>query len=153
MIEDLARALHVSNKTFYTLLFGTLIISSLLLGFALNRVLHYWAKRLHNGWGQLFFSLLESLPMPLLLIASLYLGLESLPLPPRFEHVGSKLILALVILVMMYFPAKVIVLALRRAGQQRSQHVAGNPARRVCGPYALRRCWGPSSSSKTWALL
>jgi small-conductance mechanosensitive channel len=118
MIEHLARALHVSNLTFYTLLFGTLIISSSLVGFALNRVLHYWAKRLRNGWGQLFFSLLESLPMPLLLIVSLYLGLESLPLPPRFEHFGSKLILALVILVIMYFPAKVIVLALRRWGQK-----------------------------------
>jgi small-conductance mechanosensitive channel len=34
------------------------------------------------------------------------------------EHNGSKLIFALVILVMMYFPARVIVLALRRAGQQ-----------------------------------
>jgi len=117
MIENLARALHVSNVTFYTLLFGTLIISSLLIGFGLNRVLHYWTKRLHEGWGQLLFSLLESLPLPLLLIASLYLGLESLPLPPRFEHVGSKLLLALVILVMAYFPAKVIVVALRRAGQ------------------------------------
>ena len=118
MIEDLARALHVSNKIFYTLLFGTLIISSLLLGFGLNRVLHYWAKRLRDGWGQIFFSLLESLPIPLLLIAGLYLGLESLPLSPRFEHFGSKLILALVILVMMYFPANGIVLALRRMGQQ-----------------------------------
>ena len=112
MIENLARALHLSNITFYSLLFGTLIISSLLLGFALSRVLHYWAKRLQNGWGQLFFSLLEMLPLPLLLIASLYLGLESLPLPARFEHIASKLIMALVILVTMYFPAKVIVLAL-----------------------------------------
>jgi len=118
MIEYLARALPMSNITFYSLLFGTLIIASLLLGFALNRALHYWAKRLRNEWGQLFFSLLESLPMPLLLIASLYLGLESLPLPRRFEHVGSKVILALVILVIMYFPAKVIVLALRRMGQK-----------------------------------
>ena len=81
MIEELARVLHVSNATFYSLLFGTLIISSLLLGFALNRVLHYWAKRLRNVWGQHFFFLLESLPIPSLLISSLYLGLESLPLP------------------------------------------------------------------------
>jgi len=117
MIENLARALHVSDVTFYTLLFGTLIAGSLLIGFGLNRVLHYWTKRLHGGWSLLFSSLLESLPLPLLLIASLYLGLESLPLPPRFEHVGSKLLLALVILVMTYFPAKVIVIALRRAGQ------------------------------------
>jgi small-conductance mechanosensitive channel len=118
MIEELARALHLSYGIFYALLFGTLIISSLLLGFALNRVLHYWTKRLHDGLGQHFFSLLEALPIPLLLISGLYLGLESLPLPPRFEHLGSKVILALVILVMIYFPAKVIVLALRRAGQQ-----------------------------------
>src|SRR5271157_113391 len=118
MIEHLARALHMNNTIFYLLSFGTLIISSLLLGFALNRLLHYWEKRVGDGWGQIFFSLLESLPMPLLLIASLYLGLESLPLSPRFEHFGSKLVLALVILVMMYFPAKVIVLALRRVGQK-----------------------------------
>jgi small-conductance mechanosensitive channel len=56
--------------------------------------------------------------MPLLLIASLYLGLESLPLPPRLEHIGSKLILALVVLVMTFFPANVIVLALQRWGQR-----------------------------------
>jgi small-conductance mechanosensitive channel len=118
MIENLARALHVSNKIFYFLLFGTLIITSLLLGFALNRVLHYWAHRVRNGLSQLLFSLLESLPMPLLLIAGLYLGLESLPLPAHFERFGSKLLFALVILVMMYFPAKVIVLALRRVGQK-----------------------------------
>jgi small-conductance mechanosensitive channel len=118
MIVQLARALHLSNGIFYTLLFGTLIIGSLLLGFALTRALHYWAKRLGNGWGELFFTLLESLPIPLLLIAGLYLGLESLPLPKRFEYIGSKLILALVILVMMYFPAKVITLALRGMAQR-----------------------------------
>jgi len=119
MIENVAHALHLSNRIFYTLLFGTLIISSLLMGFGLNRALHYWAKRVGNVWGQLFFSLLESLPIPLLLITSLYLGLESLPLPRQFEYVGSKLTLALVIMVMMYFPAKVIILGLRRASQER----------------------------------
>ena len=118
MFDNLARALHVSNLIFYSLLFAVLIISSLLLGFALSRVLHYWKKRLHEGVGQLVFSLLETLPIPLLLMGSLYLGLESLPLPARFEHIGSKLILALVILAMIYFPAKVIALALQRWGQR-----------------------------------
>jgi small-conductance mechanosensitive channel len=56
--------------------------------------------------------------MPLLLIGALYLGLESLPLPAQFKGYGSKIILALVILVLIYFPAKVIVFALRRWGQQ-----------------------------------
>jgi small-conductance mechanosensitive channel len=118
MIENLARALHVSNTLFYTLLFVTLIITSLLVGFVLNRFLHHWTKKLGDGWGQIIFFLLESLPIPLLFIAGLYVGLESLPLPSRYERIGSKLILALTILVMMYFPAKVIVLALRRAGRK-----------------------------------
>jgi len=118
MVEYFARALHVSNITFYTLLFATLILGSLLLGFALSRILHYWKKRLHEGSGQLLFALLESLPMPLLLIGSLYVGVEALPLPARFEQIASKLLLALVILVMIYFPAQVIVLALRRWSQR-----------------------------------
>jgi small-conductance mechanosensitive channel len=118
MIGELARALHVSTITFYTLSFGILIIGCLLLGFALNRALHYAAQRFHDGWGELLFSLLETLPIPLLLIASLYLGLQSLPLPPRLETLGSKLTLALVILVMIYFPAQIIALALRRWGQR-----------------------------------
>jgi small-conductance mechanosensitive channel len=118
MIDGLARALHVNSIFFYTLLFGTLIIGSLLLGFALNRILHYSATKLRNGWGELLFSLLETLPMPLLLIAVLYLGLESLPLSARVESIGSRLILALVILVMIYFPAQIIAVALRRWGQR-----------------------------------
>lgn len=129
MIDQLARALHLSHGVFYTLLFGTLIISSLIAGFGLNRLLHYWTKRLGDGWGQFFFSLIETLPIPLFLIAGLYLGLESLPLPKQFEHFCSKLILALVILVMMYFPTKIITLSLRRmALQQPSMERVTEPA-------------------------
>jgi len=119
MIEDLARALHVSNLTFFSLLFIILLIGTLLLGLALNRLLHYWAKRLPHGWAQFVFSLLETLPIPLLLITGLYLGLESLPVSPQFERLASKLILALVILVLMYFPVKIITLSLRRMAEQR----------------------------------
>ncbi len=121
MIAHLIRTLHVSPTVFYALLFGTLIIGSLLVGFGLNRLLHYWSKKLGDGWGQMVFSLLESLCMPLLFIVALYIGLESLPLPPWFEHSGSKLVFALAVLVIMYFPAKVIVLALRRMGQKDPQ--------------------------------
>jgi small-conductance mechanosensitive channel len=118
MIEKLARALHVSHNIFYMILLGTLVISSLLLGFALNRVIHYWTKKIRSGWGELILSLLESLPIPLLLISSLYVGMESVPLPVSYERKGSKLILALVLFVLAYFPAKVIVLALRRVSQK-----------------------------------
>ncbi len=118
MIEDLIHTIHMSHKVFYALLFGSLIIGSLLIGFGLNRLLNFWSNRLGDGWGKVFFSLLKSLSIPLFLITALYLGLESLPLPPRFEHDGSKLVFALVILVLMYFPAKVAVLTLRRMGEK-----------------------------------
>jgi small-conductance mechanosensitive channel len=118
MVEDLARTLHVSHTVFYSLLFGTLIITSLLLGFVLNRVLHHWTRKFRNGRGELLFSFLESLPIPLLVLSGLYIGLESLTLPRQYERIGSKLILALVLLVIAYFPAKVLILGLRRMSQK-----------------------------------
>ena len=118
MVEDLARALHLSPTVFYMLFFVTLVIGSLALGFVLNRIIHYWTKKLANTWGELVFSLLESLPIPLLLLGSIYAGLELLPLPHWFERVGSKLIFALTIGVVFYFPAKVLILFLRRVEQR-----------------------------------
>jgi small-conductance mechanosensitive channel len=118
MVEDLARALHLSPTVFYMLLFATLVMGSLALGLVLNRIIHYWTKKLANTWGELVFSLLESLPIPLLFLSSVYAGLELLPLPHRFERVGSKLIFALTIVVVFYFPAKVLILFLRRVGQR-----------------------------------
>jgi small-conductance mechanosensitive channel len=44
--------------------------------------------------------------------------LELLPLPRRFERVGSKLIFALTIVVVFYFPAKVLVIFMRRLGRR-----------------------------------
>jgi len=114
MVQHLARALHLSPTVFYMLFFGALVFGSLALGLVLNRVLHCWTKKLANTWGELLFSLLESLPIPLLLLASIYAGLELLALPPRFEKLGSKLIFALTVVVIFYFPAKVLVIFLRR---------------------------------------
>ena len=151
MLENLARALHVNYVTFFSLLFGTLIISSLLLGFALNRVLHYWAKRLHNSWAQTLFYLLASLSIPALLIAGLYLGLEALPLPPRFEYIGSRVIFALAILVMMYFPAQVIVLSLRRWGKQDPTMLRVTQPAAFVVRVLFTAISEPSSFSRTWA--
>jgi small-conductance mechanosensitive channel len=118
MVTHLARVLHLSPTVFYMLLFAALIMGALVLGFVLNRIIHHWTKKLVNTWGELVCSLLESLPVPLLLLASVYTGLELLTLPPRFERLGSKLIFALTVLVVFYFPAKVLVLFLRRVGQR-----------------------------------
>ena len=118
MVTHLARVLHFSPTVFYMLVFATLIMAALLLGFVLSRIIHHWSKKLANTWGEFFLSLLESLPVPLLLLASVYTGLELLTLPPRFERFGSKLIFALTVAVVFYFPAKVLVLFLRRFGQR-----------------------------------
>jgi len=118
MVAHLARVLHLSSSVFYLLSFATLVMASLVLGFALSRILHYWTKKLANTWGELLFSLLESLPIPLLFLLSMYGGLELLPLPHRIERIASKLIFALTLLVVFYFPARVLVIFLRRAGQR-----------------------------------
>lgn len=117
MLENLARASHLAPSVFYTIVFGILVFSGLVLGFALNRFLHRWTKKFRGTWGELFFALFESLPIPLLVLAAIYGGLESLTLPRRYDVIGSKLILALVLLVISYFPAKILILFLRRVSQ------------------------------------
>ncbi len=117
MLENLARASHLAPSVFYTIVFGILIFSGLVVGFVLNRLLHRWTRKLRGSWGEMIFALFESLPIPLLVLSALYGGLESLTLPRRYEVIGSKLILALVLLVIFYFPAKMLILFLRRVSQ------------------------------------
>jgi len=131
MVEDLVRTLHMSHKAFYSLLLGSLVIISLLAGLVLNRILHRWTKRLQNHWGEFLFAFLESLPIPLLLLWALYIGLESLPVPARYEQIGSKFLFALVLAVVAYLPAKFMILALQRLSEK-------NPAtERVAQPAAF----------------
>jgi small-conductance mechanosensitive channel len=118
MLQDLPRVLHVSPTVFDALAVAALLIAALAAGSVLNRIFHRYAQRFENAWGNLVFSLLESLPIPLLLLAALYTAIEELPLPRAWERLGAKLILALVILVIFYFPAKVFILFLHRLGQK-----------------------------------
>ena len=118
MLHQLARTFHLSPVVFYTIAVAVLIAMALALGFALNRLLHYWTKKFANSWGELVFALLESLPIPLLILAALYGGVELLTLPARYERLASKLIFAVTIVVIFYFPAKLVVLFLRRVEQK-----------------------------------
>lgn len=118
MLQELARTFHLSPTVFYTVAVAVLVAIALALGFALNRLLHYWTKKFENTWGELVFALLESLPIPLLLLAALYGGVELLTLPSRYERLASKLIFALTVVVVFYFPARLVVLFLRRMEQK-----------------------------------
>lgn len=118
MIQDFAQTFHVTPSVISTLAVAVLLVVALVLGFVLTRILRIWTRKLKGTWGELFFALLESLPLPLLLLAALYAGLEILTLPRQYERIGSKLIFALLILIFFYFPAKVVILFLRRLGQR-----------------------------------
>jgi small-conductance mechanosensitive channel len=118
MVTHLARVLHLSPTLFYMLFFATLILGALVLGFILNRIIRYWTKKWVSTWGELFSSMLEALLVPSLVLTSIYVGLEVLSLPPRFERLGSKLLFALAVLFVFYFAAKVLIIALRRVGQR-----------------------------------
>lgn len=119
MLQQFAETLHVNPTTLYTIFVAGLLVAALAVGFILNRILHHWTKKFRNTWGELVFALLESLPLPLLVLASLYTSLALLTLPWKYERIGSKLIFALLILVLFYFPAKVTILFLRRMGQKK----------------------------------
>ncbi len=118
LFQRMARALHFSPAAFGLIAIGVVLVVALALGFVLSRILHHYSRKVEGGWGELIFSFLESLPIPLLLLAGLYTALEQFTLPPRWERLGSKLILTLVILVLFYFPAKVFILFLRRLGRK-----------------------------------
>lgn len=117
MVHDLAQDLHVQPTLLYTLILAALIVAALVIGFVLSRIFQSWARKLHNTWGEFVFALLGTLPVPLLVLLALYIGMESLPLPHLYERIASKLIFALVVLAISYFPAKVLLLFLGRMGE------------------------------------
>ena len=118
MIQDLAQTFHVTASAISTLAIAVLLVVALVVGFVLRWILRRWTRKLKGTWGELFFALLESLPIPLLVLGALYTGLEILTLPRQYERVGAKLIFALLILILFYFPANVVILFLRRLGQR-----------------------------------
>jgi small-conductance mechanosensitive channel len=116
MLDDLARTLHLTPLVFFTIALMALLVGALILGFSVNRIIHHWTRKLKGRPAELLFSLLESLPLPLLVLGSLYLALETFTLPARYERIGSKLLFAFLILVIFYFPAKVFIHFLHRLG-------------------------------------
>jgi len=119
MVQELAQTFHVTPGVLYTIAVAALLVCALVVGFVLNRILHHWTKKFRDTWGEIVFALLESLPLPLLVLAALYAGLELLTLPLKYERIGTKLIFALLVLILFYFPAKVMILFLRRLGQRK----------------------------------
>jgi small-conductance mechanosensitive channel len=118
MLHDLARTLNVRPAMLDLTALAIILVVALIAGLVLNRFFHHWSVKLRGQRGELIFALLESLPLPLLLLLGLYAGLEIFALPHKWELIGSKLIVGLVIIVLFYFPAKILILFLRQAGEK-----------------------------------
>ena len=121
MPEALGRTLHLSQNLVYLLGLLALLLVAFAVGLTLERICKRYAKKLENTWGEVLFSLLQPLPIPLLLLAALYTGLEVLPLPRRYERLGAMLISALVILVVFYFPARVVTVFVHRLSHRKPE--------------------------------
>jgi len=118
MFDDLARTFHLTPLMFFSTALAALLITALVVGFTANRILHHWTRKFKDRPGELLLTLLESLPLPLLVLGALYFALETFTLPARYERLGVKLLFALLILVMFYVPAKVFILFLRRLARR-----------------------------------
>ena len=121
MPEALGQTLHLSRNVVYLLGLLVLLLVAFAAGLTLERICKRWAAKLENTWGEVLFSVLQPLPIPLFLLAALYTGLEVLPLPRRYERLGATLISGLVILVVFYFPARVVIVFVRRVGHRKPE--------------------------------
>ncbi|HEV2495364.1 MAG TPA: mechanosensitive ion channel family protein [Terriglobia bacterium] len=128
-MPEVLRTLHLSQRALYLLGFSLLVAVALVVGMAVARVLGRLAKRFQNTAGEFVCLLLQPLPVPLLLLAALYTALEVLTLPHFYERLGAKLISCLTILVVFYFPAKVVILFVHRIAARRPE--LGNVTRFV----------------------
>jgi small-conductance mechanosensitive channel len=116
--QTIARALGLTPITFYLIGISLLLLLALALGFLFNRIFHRLAIKVRNDWGEIFFSILQSLSLPLCVLAGVYTALEVLTLPRQYERIGSKTIFALVIIAIFYFFTRVVVLFLGRWSQK-----------------------------------
>jgi small-conductance mechanosensitive channel len=120
-LHELARFLRIPLALIDVAALGVLLIGALLIGIGVRRIARRYAGRFQNTWGQFFFSLLEPLPTPLLILAALYTAIEEFNLPPKWDHIASEAILVQVIIVLFFFPARVIHLFLTRMSRRDPQ--------------------------------
>jgi len=113
-LSQIARVLHLPVAAIDVAALIVLLAVALVLGYILKRLFRRYALKFEGTWGELILTLLESLPIPLLILAALYTALEQLSLPPKWDHTGSEALLVLAIVVLFYFPAKGAVLFLER---------------------------------------
>jgi small-conductance mechanosensitive channel len=120
-LRELARLLKISRTLVDIAAVVILLSFAVLLGFGLRHLCRRYARRFQNSWGEFFLALLEPLPVPLLILAALYTAIEEFNLPRRWDHIASQAILVQVIIVLFFFPARVVQLFLTRMSRNQPQ--------------------------------
>ncbi|MGH9397952.1 MAG: mechanosensitive ion channel family protein [Terriglobia bacterium] len=113
------RLTHLSPQMIIYLSIAAAIIIALGIGYGIKRLLRRWRLSARTPSADLVLAVLEQLPVPLLLLGTLYGIMEFLTLPGRFEKSGSALIFALVVAVIFYFLSKAVVAFLVHVAQRK----------------------------------
>ncbi|HUY13014.1 MAG TPA: mechanosensitive ion channel family protein [Terriglobia bacterium] len=116
-LHSIAINMHAGRLLFTVVLLLSLA-AALFGGFGISRFFHRWRVKAGTSLAEIFFGLLESIPIPLLILLTLYIAMEVLTPPPRIEHIASKVCLGLVVTLIFYFLARAIVLVLQHVGQR-----------------------------------
>ncbi len=109
---------HAAHRMVFTLIMLLSLGTAIVLGLILNHFFRRFRYRTGGSASVLIFSLLESVTLPLLVLTTLYTGMEVLTPPPRLERLLSEVIFALVVITIFYFLAKSLILVLHLVGQR-----------------------------------
>ena len=118
MLGYLSHALHLPPTIAYIIVLTGLAVATAIVGFALHRLVHRWARRLRGTWSEIAIEALESLGLPLLLAGALDIALQTLAPPPRYEHFVNKLVFAIVLGVIFNFLSRAVALLFRSVSRK-----------------------------------
>ncbi|MGH9450498.1 MAG: mechanosensitive ion channel family protein [Terriglobia bacterium] len=117
-LRTMRRATHLPPMMVIYISIAAALIAAALIGYGLKRLLGRWRKKARTAWADLTLAVLEQLPVPLLVLGTLYIILEFFALPRKFERGGSEVIFSLAVLVIFYFLSRAVVAFLSHLAQR-----------------------------------
>ena len=113
MLRYLAHAIHLPVTVTYIIVLAVVAVTASVLGVIARRVLFRWGQRLRPGWEHATVGALESLAIPLLVVATLDISLEVLQLPRHYAHFVHVVVFGLTLAVVFNALGKFIGLLFR----------------------------------------
>ncbi len=122
ILLKIAATLRISPSLLRHINLGLLIVAAIGLGIALTQFFNRLARKYRDRWGEILFSVLAILPVPVLLIVTAYIDVDVLSLTFHSAHIElmQRSATTLAVAVAYYIPTRVGLLFLRRWGQRRA---------------------------------